>query len=152
LGCPMSNLVAKSGVCSAALLLLCSAALTAQANSFQKSWHAFQVRCLLPFEDFQPAVTQDLVPVAGRAGAFHLDNGALLVVGGPEDLGSRSCAVEGSGLVKGYKEWVALALQTGVYRETDTPGLWMSHEWIEPRIILEKTPGAIRVVESELEA
>ena len=124
----------------------------AEANSFQQSWHAFKERCLFPYEDFKPPLVEDLVPVAGRDGAYQLPGGAVLIVGGADDLGSRSCAVEGAGLVKGYKEWTARALQSGVYRETETPGLWMSHEWAEPRIIVEKTPGKIRVVESELEA
>jgi len=122
------------------------------AQSTQTAWQAFQIRCLLPFEDFKPPIVDDLVPVAGRDGVYQLDKGAMLIVGGEEDLGTRSCSVEGTGLVRGYKEWSALVLQTGIYQETDTPGLWMSHEWIEPRIIVEKIPGKIRVVESLLEA
>ena len=136
---------------AAILLSGALSASSADANSAQDSWKAFQIRCLLPFEDFKPAVVEDLAPVAGRDGAYQLDNGAVLIIGGEDDLGIRSCAVQGSGLVKGYKEWSALVLQTGLYRETDTPGLWMSYEWIEPVIFVEKTPGMMRVVESELE-
>jgi hypothetical protein len=69
-----------------------------------------------------------------------------------DDLGTRSCTVEGVGLQKGYRAWEAKALQSGDYRETDTPGLWLSEDWIAPRIIVEKTPGQIRVVETRLEA
>lgn len=124
----------------------------AHARPIAQVWAAFEQRCLIPFEDFQPAHVTDLPPVAGRAGAYHLPKGAMLVLGVADDTGTRSCAVEGGGLQKGYREWTAQSLQTGEYRETETPGLWMSHEWIEPRIIVEKTPGVIRVIESRIEA
>lgn len=124
----------------------------AQASPFAQVWAAFEQRCLIPFEGFQPARVEDLPPVPDRAGAYQLPKGAVLVLGVSDDLGTRSCAVEGVGLQKGYREWEAKSLQSGDYRETDTPGLWMSHEWIEPRIIVEKTPGQVRVVESRLEA
>ena len=138
-------------------MVLCAVAFAAlggvaQASPYAQVWAAFEQRCLIPFEGFQPAQVADLAPVPGRAGAYQLPKGAVLVLGGADDLGSRSCAVEGVGLQKGYRGWVAKSLQSGDYRETDTPGRWMSHEWIEPRILLEKTPGAVRVVESLLEA
>lgn len=124
----------------------------AMAGPFAATWAAFEQRCLIPFEGMLAPRVDDLVPVPGRADAYQLPRGAVLVVGGADDLGTRSCAVEGVGLQKGYRGWTARSLQTGDYRETGTPGLWMSHEWIEPRIIVEKTPGAIRVVESRREA
>ena len=136
--------------CALAVIGLLSGA--AMASPYYAAWQAFQLRCLAPFERFAPAQTEDLSPVAGRDGAFQLPKGAVLVLGGADETGSRSCAVEGAGLIKGYREWQAAVLQNGKYRETQTPGLWISHEWIEPRIIVEKTPGAIRVVESFLES
>ncbi len=135
-----------------AAILLVALGTAGQANPYNKIWQAFEMRCLEPFENFRSARVKDLVRVVGRDGAYHLENGAVLVLGEEDDLGTRSCGVEGVGLSKGYREWTALMLQTGRYRESDTPGLWMSHEWAEPRIILQKTPGAIRVVESEIEA
>ena len=136
--------------CAMAVIGVLSGA--AVASPYFAAWQAFQLRCLAPFERFAPAQTEDLIPVVGREGAFQLSKGAILVVGAADEMGARSCTVEGAGLIKGYREWQAAALQTGKYRETETPGLWMSHEWIEPRIIVEKTPGAIRVVESCLES
>lgn len=129
-----------------------SAPVSAQASPFAQVWAAFEQRCLIPFEGFQPARVDDLPPVPDRDGAYLLPKGAVLVLGVEDNLGTRSCTVEGVGLQKGYRAWEAKSLQSGDYRETGTPGLWMSHEWIEPRIIVEKTPGAIRVVESRLEA
>jgi hypothetical protein len=130
----------------------CFGATGASASPYNAIWFAFQDRCLTPFEAFADPIVDDLVPVAGQDGAFQLQNGAVLIVSGDDAMGSRSCAVQGPGLIKGYREWVAQSLQTGLYRESDTPGLWMSHEWIEPRIAIEKTKGAIRVVETFLES
>ncbi len=129
-----------------------SSPVAGQASPFAQVWAAFEQRCLIPFEGFQRARVDDLPAVLGRPGAFQLPKGAVLVLGVADDLGTRSCAVEGVGLQRGYREWEAKSLQSGDYRETETQGLWMSHEWIEPRIIVEKTPGRVRVVESRLEA
>jgi len=135
-----------------AVTIMALGAVPVGANTFQQTWSEFENRCLIPFEDFKPAIVDDLSPIAGRADAYQLENGSVLVVGGSEDFGRRSCSVEGSGLVRGFKAWVATALETGRYRQTDEPGVWMSHEWIEPRILVQKTPKSIRVVETELES
>ena len=134
------------------LVLTLGPTLPVQASPFDIVWQEFKQRCLERFEDFQTPLVDDLSPVSGREGAFQLPKGALLVLSGSDDLGTRSCAVQGVGLMPGFEQWVTQAQQSGLYRESETPGQWLSHEWIEPRILIEKTDGAIRVVETDLEA
>ncbi len=133
-------------------LALAVVASGAHASPYDALWSEFERRCLTPFEAFDAPVVADLPAVAGRADTYQLANGAVLVLGGETPDASRSCTVKGIGLRKGYRGWVAQSRESGTYRETDIPGQWMSHEWIEPRIVVEKSPVAIRVMESFLES
>ena len=92
------------------------------------------------------------MPVVGQPGSYQLEGGAVLEVSGASDLGTRSCAVTGVGLVKNYERWRAEVVQAQRYRETQTAGVWESAGWVEPVIMVHWQAGSIRVVETDRES
>lgn len=133
-------------------LFLAGLPVAAQASSFDATWHAFEWRCLAPFERFEAPRVDGLLPVVGQPGAYQLEGGAVLEVTGSSDLGTRSCAVTGVGLVKNYERWSAEAVAVERYRPTDAPGVWESAGWVEPVIAVHWQAGSIRVVETDRES
>ena len=133
-----------------AILTCCVVPGVGMSSGLNAAWAEFERRCLIPFEDFAAPVVSDL-PKHGD-NAFLLPTGAVLKLVGATDDGTRSCIVEGAGLVKGFTKWRDDARATGRYVESDQPGYWLSHEWIEPVIAVEKSERAVRVVETELES
>lgn len=134
----------------AATLALGVCASVAGASGMDAAWGEFERRCLIPFEDFAAPVVSDLPRRAD--GAFVLPTGAVLTLLGETDDGTRSCVVEGTGLAKGFEHWRTQVRANGRYVENEAPGYWLSHEWIEPVIAVEKTERRVRVVETERES
>ena len=133
-----------------AILMCCAVPGVGMSSGLNAAWGEFERRCLIPFEDFAAPVVSDLPKQADNA--FLLPTGAVLKLLGETEDGTRSCVVEGAGLVKGFDAWRKAALASGRYVESGVPGYWLSHEWIEPVIAVEKSKRAVRVVETERES
>lgn len=119
-------------------------------------WDAFVARCLDPFEhqslpivdglDAQPA---DSMHEARRVFAGH--DFVLFLDAAPTE-GERACAVEPAhkGDDPMARDWVTVQLAKGRY--VQDAGWLVSHEWIEPRVMVQIEAGTFRVVETDLES
>ena len=140
-----------SGLAAALLTLVAAPAFATSV------WETFDVRCIAAFERFEPVDTTGLVFWEGddRTSTYHLPAGGALTIDSEPDVGTRACAVEG-GVLGGFEDWARRMTAAGLYQETETPGHFLSNEWIEPAILVALVgvhySPVVQVVETTLES
>lgn len=139
--------------------LICCLPVAASADA----WDMFVARCLDPYEHLSLEIIGNLPeqPIDQMHDARRVygptDEGYLLVLDDAPVIGERACAVEATGepASGAAKAWVEMQLASGRYREADN-GWLVSHEWIEPRLMVRVQSSAARtsfaVVETDLES
>ena len=140
-------------------LLLLMGAGTAHAGS---AWDMFVARCLDPFEHQSLPIVDGLDPLpvdqthAARRVYGPSAEGYVLVLDGAPEIGERACAVIVSRKDLSPQADVWLDAQMTAGRYVPEGGWLMSHEWIEPRVMVRAeqsdTGSLFVVVETDLES
>lgn len=145
--------------CRCALTLLCVVPSLATADA----WDMFVARCLDPYEHLSLEIVGDLPrqPQDQMHEARQVfgpsDEGYLLVLDAAPTTGERLCAVEVPAREKSQSadDWFEVQLSGGRY-VTGEDGWVMTHEWIEPRLMVRADVSDKRtfyaVVETDLES
>ncbi|WP_415404611.1 hypothetical protein [Tateyamaria sp. SN3-11] len=158
-GIRLSSLFAA---CTRALLAICATFAISGAAQAGTAWDMFVARCLDPFEHQTLPITDGLKaqPIDQMHEARRVygptEEGFVLVLDAAPSEGERACVVEVAAkeMTDAELAWRYAQLSAGRYAPE---GAWLvSHEWIEPRVMVRTGSSQARtfyaVVETDLES
>ena len=122
-------------------------------------WEEFQARCLDAYENLATPIVEDLEPVDSQENepGYRLSDSETLVVELIPDDATSACRLDDKTgkSAEGFDKWIAAAVAAGRYDKV-SDNTWNSHEWIEPRVAVQKLQQGdtvvLRVMETDLES
>lgn len=150
-------------LCTACAPIVCLALITAAGSARAgTAWEMFVERCLDPFEHQSLPIVDGLAPQPGdqmhdaRRVYGPSAEGYLLVLDAAPTVGERACAVEVPRAERSNDAQAWQEAQIAEGRYVPENGWLMSHEWIEPRVMMRAELSDNRtfytVVETDLES